>query len=204
MNFTAEEQATIVRLSVVGGWDHSDAAPLKAKLRPYLLTRTAHCCCYCRREMHEWHMLTIDTEHILPKGNGLYPQFSFELRNLSISCKRCNMSIKRSDTSFYIGNLGEEGLFESEHYSFIHPNLDNVNEHLAILLIQYNQSLMVKYQTVNNSAKGANTYTYFQLAKLEMNSFDEAQGLNEISPSEELPPELAQELTAVLDTIAPL
>ena len=63
---------------------------------------------------------------------------------------------------------------------------------------------MVKYQVVNGSAKGTNAYAYFKLQKLEMNSFDEAQGLEDVEPSDSLPPELAKELQTVLDSIAPI
>ena len=201
IEFTPEEEQLRTRLSVVGGWENTDAAQLKAKLKPFLLTRTAHCCCYCRLSMHQWHGLTIDIEHVLPKGNGKFPQFTFEIKNLSTSCKRCNMGIKRSDTSFYLGAANEADPFKSEYYRFIHPNLDVADNHLHILAVQHNAKLMVKYQIIGGSAKGSSTYDYFDLQKIELNSFDEAQGLPETSPSEELPSALAQELKTVLDSI---
>lgn len=199
--FTAEEKKLIARLSVAGGWDTAEANPLKAKIKPYLLTKTFNCCCYCRRSMHQWYAMTIDIEHVLPKGNGKFPQFTFEIKNLSVSCKRCNMGIKRSDTSFYLGAADEADPFKSEHYAIIHPNLDVVDNHLGFLSVQYNGKLMVKYQVVNASMKGNTTYEYFELRKLELNSFDEAQGLADVLPSESLPSELAQELKVVLDSI---
>jgi uncharacterized protein (TIGR02646 family) len=199
--FTAQEQQLIERLSVVGGWDNDDAKPLKAKIKPYLLARTSNCCCYCRRSMHHWHGITIDIEHVLPKGDGKFPQFTFEIKNLSVSCKRCNMGIKGSKTSFYLGAANEADPFKSEHYEFIHPNLDVVDNHLEFLSVQYNGKIMVMYQVVNASAKGSKTYEYFELRKLELNSFDEAQGLDDVSPSESLPPELARELKVVLGSI---
>lgn len=200
---TDEEKALIAELSVAGGWDNVVAKPLKKRIKTYLLAKTSHCCCYCRRSLHHWHGLTIDPEHVLPKGNGKFPQFTFELKNLSISCKRCNMGIKRDDTSFYIGTLNEADPFKSEHYEFIHPNLDVANDHLEILTVQYNEKLMIKYEVVGASKKGRYAYEYFELQKLELNSFDEAQGLTEVSPSESLPPELAEELKVVLESIAP-
>jgi len=151
--------------------------------------------------MNGWYNMTIDIEHVLPKGNGMYPQYMFEIKNLSVSCKRCNMGIKRSDTSFYLAAAGEADPFKSEHYEFIHPNLDVADDHLGFLCVQYNGKLMVKYQVVNASAKGSETYDYFELQKLELNSFDEAQGLADVSPSESLPPALAQELKIVLDSL---
>ena len=43
--------------------------------------------------------------------------------------------------------------------------------------------MVVKYEVVNQSRKGLFTYEYFELEKLERNSFDKAQGL---SPRAEL------------------
>jgi len=201
IQFTPEEQQLMARLSIVGGWDEDEATPLKAKIKPFLLQRTVQCCCYCRRSMHGWHTMTIDVEHVLPKGNGHFPQFTFEIRNLSTSCKRCNMGIKRSDISFYLGGAGQADPFRSEYYEFIHPNLDVANDHLKIVALQVNDKTMVKYQIIDGSAKGNSTYHYFELDKIETNSFDEAQGLAELSVSEALPAVVSQELKAVLDTI---
>lgn len=152
--------------------------------------------------MHEWHGLSIDPEHVLPKADGQFPQLSFELKNLSVSCKRCNMGIKGKDISFYSGELDAVDPFRSDYYKFIHPNLDVVDDHLRVISLQINANRMVKYQVVNTSVKGRYAYEYFKLQKLELNSFDQAQGLTEVSPSESLPPELATALKAVLDSIA--
>ena len=154
--------------------------------------------------MHGWHGLTIDIEHVLPKCNGKFPQYTFDQRNLSVSCKRCNMGIKRNDTSFYNGGLDEPDPFKSEHYKFIHPNLDNIDNHLEFHSETHNTKIMIKYRVVNASLKGKYAFAYFQLQKLELNSFDEAQGLTDVTPSESLPPDLAKELNAVLDSIEPL
>ena len=201
ISFTDDEKLTIARLSVAGGWDQDNAKLLKAKIKPYLLAKTSDCCCYCRRSMHQWHGLTIDIEHVLPKSNGKYPQFTFDLKNLSISCKRCNMGIKGNDTSFYLGAPGEADPFKSEHYEFIHPNFDVADDHLGFLFVQLNNKLMVKYQVVNGSAKGTRAYEYFELKKLEIDSFDQAQGVDRVLPSETLPSALAQELKTFLNSI---
>ena len=199
--FTDAEKEVIARLSVAGGWAHADAAPLKAKMKPYLLRKTSDCCCYCRRSMHQWHGLTIDIEHVLPKAKGKYPQFMFDLRNLSVACKRCNMGIKRQDIGFYLGGGGEADPFQSQYYELIHPNADNIDDHLEFVSLQHNNKLMIKYKVVNGSRKGGYSYAYFKLEKLEVNSFDEAQGLDEVQASSSLPPDFARELEAVLDSI---
>lgn len=198
--FTDEELQLAAQLSIPGGWDKAEAKPLKDKIKPVLLAKTSHCCCYCRRSMHGWHGLTIDIEHVLPKGNGKFSKYTFELRNLSVSCKRCNMSIKGSDTSFYSADFNEPDPFKSEHYKFIHPNLDNIDDHLEFVSEQHNAKIMVKYSIAVGSHKGNYAYQYFKLEKLEINSFDDAQDLPVVLPSEALPPDIAMEIAEVVDS----
>lgn len=200
IRFTDEEKQLIESLSVVGGWDDAAATPLKHKIKPYLLEQTSECCCYCRRSMQEWHQITIDSEHVLPKSDEKFAKFTFELRNLSVSCKRCNMGIKRADTSFYVGAPVEEDPFKSEYYTFIHPNLDVVDDHLQLVSIQFNTIRMVKYSVVNSSPKGTKTKEYFKLERIEVNSFDGAQGLEDVSPSESLPRKILAEIEAILES----
>lgn len=202
ITFTEAEKQLITRLSVVGGWANPEAEPLKAKIRAALLPAGAVTfCCYCRLSMHQWHKMSIDTEHILPKGK--FPQYIFKPVNLNVSCKRCNMGIKREDTSFFLGAEDGEDPFRSEHYAIIHPNLDQADNHLRIETHQVNAKLMVVYQIVGSSSKGRKTYEYFELEKLEINSIDEAQGLPAVTPSETLPPEFARELNVIIDSITP-
>lgn len=201
IDFTLDEEALIAQFSVPGGWDKDEIKAIKKKIKPFLLGKTSSCCCYCRRSMHSWHALTIDIEHVLPKGKKSFPQFTFALQNLSISCKRCNMGIKREDTSFFTLIPGDTDYFKSEKYEFIHPNLDVIDDHLKVLIVQFNNQLLIKYQVVDASTKGAAAYKYFKLGLLEVNSFDEAQGLDDVTPSESLPPEFARELQTVLDSI---
>jgi hypothetical protein len=203
MTFTDEELSLIKRISVADGWDDKDAQPLKGKIKPYLLALTSHRCCYCRLSMHEWHGLTIDIEHVLPKGAKYYPQFMFELKNLSVSCKRCNMGIKRDDVSFYIAAPGEVDPFKSEHYTFVHPNLDVPDQHLACFSAQFNEMRLVKYYVLRQSPKGNATYEYFKLSEVEVNSFDRAQGLVTSEPSESFPAGIHRDLRAIVDVLAP-
>lgn len=197
ITFTDHEKTLIARLSVPKGWDHDDAAPLKAKIRPYLLTKNSHCCCYCRRSMHQWHGLSIDVEHVLPKGK--FPQYTFEVVNLSVSCKRCNMGIKRENTSFYTAAVDANPLV-NVHYQFIHPNLDNAKAHLLYASAQLNDKQLIKYRVVNDSPKGLYTYGYFRLQEVEINTFDDAQGLSVVTSK--LTGELAKLLDEILDAEA--
>lgn len=188
--FTNDELDLIARLNIVGGWEAEESEQLKRKIKPFLLNKTSDCCCYCRRSMRAWHSITIDIEHVLPKGRGNFPQFTFEIKNLSVSCKRCNMQIKKSDTSFYTGLFDDANPFKSEYYKFVHPNLDEIDRHLSIRIEQVNTKQLIKYCVINASAKGQSSYDYFKLEKIEINTFDEAQGLDNAEPSDVLTEEV--------------
>jgi hypothetical protein len=194
---TQDEGQLIEALSVAGGWDHDDAAGLRRKIKDYFLAFGVPCCCYCRLSMSSWHRMTIDVEHVLPKQS--YPEFTFDPRNLNISCKRCNMEIKGTDISFYLGLPNEPNFFRSDLYSFVHPNLDNTDEHLQILSVQVGINLLIFYY--KPTPKGLFTYEYFELNELEINSFTAAQGVTVATPTDNLPTEFAQQLRTVLQSI---
>lgn len=142
--------------------------------------------------------MVIDIEHILPKS--IYPKQMFKGKNLSVSCKRCNMNIKKSKVDFLDGidaNYTGKQL-RSMHYKIIHPNLDKYDSHLLLIAGQVGRKVMLKYSVVNGSAKGAFTYEYFKLDHLEKNSFDIAQG-NQPRAEIENP-----ELQETFNAIAPL
>jgi uncharacterized protein (TIGR02646 family) len=190
IEFTDAEKDLMARLSVKGGWDDPAASVVKKKIRRHLNECGIAFCCYCRVSMHGWHALTIDPEHILPKS--IYPQHTFHLLNLNISCKRCNMGVKKTDDSFFLEAQNCSAPFRSDIYTIIHPNLDRVEDHLDIEIRQRNRNYIRKYWVVNNSAKGLKTYEYFKLIELEVESVDEAQGLQTVNS--DLPTESADKL----------
>ncbi len=196
VDFDEQELQLIQRLSVRGGWDVADAEPLKKKIRDYFLAIGVVPCCYCGLTMSPWHRITIDTEHVLPKGR--FPEFTFELKNLNISCRRCNMTIKGEKISFYLGTTGETNPFRSELYSFLHPNFDVRSAHLRIVMMQIDGSLYLKYIVTPGSDKGAETYRFFRLEELEEDAFDRAQGETSAAEIEDLPPDIASRLREII------
>ncbi len=194
IEFTKAEVELMTSLSVAGGWDNPLAADVKKKITKHLRDRGTAFCCYCRVSMHGWHNWTIDPEHVLPKSH--FPLHTFKLVNLNISCKRCNMGIKRADHSFFLAAIDCAEPFKSELYTFIHPNLDHANDHLHVKIEQTNAAYIRKYWVVNNSAKGKATYEYFRLSELEVSSIDAAQGMQNVTP--DMPPVVAEELTTLL------
>jgi len=194
IEFSKEELDLIDRLSVVDGWDDPDSSNIKAKIKQYLRTKGIAICCYCRVSMHGWHNMTIDPEHILPKS--IYHKYVFHLLNLNIACKRCNMGIKRADDSFFLAPRTCTDPFKSSLYTIIHPNLDDPDLHLQIESRQMNTKMFRKYWIVNDSQKGKETYRYFRLEELEVNTLDEVQGLSVVTAN--LSPDVDDELTKLL------
>ena len=83
------------------------------------------------------------------------------------------MLIKGSNIDFI--NPDEPNFFRSGHYNIVHPNLDDIERYILRLVAQAGRSRLVKY-VFEAGSKGAYTYQYFNLDKLEIDNFDEAQG----------------------------
>ncbi|MCR3881035.1 HNH endonuclease [Klebsiella quasipneumoniae] len=104
---------------------------IREELREHYIPQQVGCCSYCRIDNPQSHGLTWDVEHIIPQGD--FPQFLFEPRNLSLSCKDCNgsknskpvLDTSKIDVSV---NYPSDGVF----FYIIHPHFDNYEEHIKI------------------------------------------------------------------------
>lgn len=170
----ADEQSIADALQEAKPWDAKCIQGLKQRIYKLHRARQQSLCCYCQRDQHGEFKLVIDIEHILPKRK--YRPQMFELWNLSVSCKRCNMQIKGQRTDFLVDKR-----FQTIHeddpngYRFIHPNLDPLHQDLVRHAIQCGSKRLVKYVIAAHSKKGRYTYKYFRLDELEIDSFDAAQ-----------------------------
>ena len=163
-------------------WDENPKLKtLKDKIKAFGKIKAFDTCCYCMRDVRGEFNMVLDIEHILPKSE--YLKYMFTGKNLAVSCKRCNMNIKGADLGFLVSKSLPRRALRSRYYKFVHPNLDRYDSHLIRLAVQRGRTMVVKYEVVNQSRKGLFTYEYFELDKLERNSFDKAQG---ISPRAEL------------------
>lgn len=176
--FTQDEIDEMVRVYNVGHneWKRINIDSIKGKIKSEKINRQNGFCCYCRRDIHNEFNLVLDIEHIIPKSK--LKKHMFSSKNLSVSCKRCNMKIKGEDVSFLnvpLNNLPKR-IFRSKFYKIIHPNLDKYHAHLEKIAIQIGDSIVVKYFIRNGSEKGQFTRNYFKLSELERNSFNKAQG----------------------------
>lgn len=200
MNFTEEDIANIKAAIIAGGkiWDNTLLVVVKRKIKNHNRYLQSQQCCYCRRSLADEFNLVIDIEHVLPKGD--YSEFMFDLFNLSVSCKRCNMEIKKDDVSFISDiNAVRANPKDSDLYKLIHPNLDNFFAHISYHVAIANTKNIVKYQIINDSPKGDYTYNYFELDKIENEALNQAQGIA-ISEklSEIIDPAIADEIRNLL------
>lgn len=176
MGFTEDEKCIIAECINEGGrvWENKKLDDIKTKIKDYYMHKHHECCCYCHRNLHGEFRMVIDIEHILPKS--LFPDFMFDLENLNIACKRCNMKIKRDKTDFVVDiNTVKSNYKQSEQYYFIHPNLDVYQDHMIYELYIKNDIKLIKYTHISN--KGEYTYNYFKLMDLEIDTLDRAQGI---------------------------
>lgn len=187
MHLTEENKQNIVKAIKEGGkiWENDLLAEVKQKIKLFCRDRQGEQCCYCRRYTIGEFKMVLDIEHVLPKSK--FKHYMFNLNNLSCSCKRCNMDKKKEDISFYLGSINSPDLdFKSETYQLIHPNIDNYYDHIDYYVSIVNEKMLVKYFVKNNSQKGGYTFCYFKLNELEVDTFNQAQGIVESESINEL------------------
>jgi hypothetical protein len=154
-------------------WQQDEVKALRISIKEFHLNLTQNTCCYCQNNLHGEFQMIIDVEHILPSSK--FKDLTFEIWNLSASCKRCNMWMKNEDTDFIVKS--ESNFFDSKYYRFIHPNFDNINKHMMKFVHQEGGTRLIKY-IFSTSDKAAYAYEYFHLKDLEVDTFDNAQGAN--------------------------
>ncbi|OLQ77459.1 hypothetical protein BIT28_07405 [Photobacterium proteolyticum] len=199
MNYTLEEIKSIVQaLKETNPWVSNHVKDIKQRIKSNHLNKVTPKCCYCLRDFTGEFRYDIDIEHILPKSK--YKYCIFDLENLSIACKRCNMKLKNDKVNFLAIDLlttygkWKTKYFNSNYYYFVHPNLDNVYEHLRIVNSRVDDLNFKKYFPVDNSEKGRFTYDYFELNELESDSLTQIQGSIVAEPKSELAKDIAEVL----------
>lgn len=182
-------------------WSDESLGDLKRKIKNHLRQNQQECCCYCSRNIDDEFNMVLDIEHIIPKSK--IKSEMFEMMNLAVSCKRCNMRIKGEDVSFIEGDFEDfkvsENYYQTECYKFIHPNIDNWDENLTYLVAQVNRRKIVYYNVMPGSAKGEFTKKYFELDKIQANTFDEAQEAT--GRKEPFDPKIAEQFSNLVNSM---
>lgn len=160
-------------------WDHKSlprpprdlVESAKVKIRDFHLDRTQKSCCYCGRSLRDAEIET-DREHIIPKKDkkGL----SYNLFNLSVSCKRCNMSYKKERTDHIVDfDTIEHDMFNPARYKIPHPNIDTYEDHIFRFSLQFGRREITTYK--RKSEKGRFLYSFVNLRELCVLQLDLAQ-----------------------------
>lgn len=127
---------------------------LKIKLNSFFDTNQNEKCCYCGLSYGITGRGEVD--HIAPKGEEFYPKFSFHAKNLVKACQLCNSSsMKHTYDSIEI--LGDN--YENCEFKFVHPYLDDPDEHYSWNYGVINVIISVK----NNSSKAEESIRLFEL-----------------------------------------
>lgn len=157
-------------------WSNVLLSDVKRKIKNYNRYIQSQQCCYCRRSFADEFNMVIDIEHVLPKGQ--FREYMFEMFNLSVSCKRCNMEIKRERTDFIVDMEAiNDNPKDNKLYKLIHPNLDEYSKHIEYHVNTKDTNTLVKYQIIDGSKKGEFTYVFFELSNIERESMNQAQGI---------------------------
>jgi uncharacterized protein (TIGR02646 family) len=107
-------------------WDNNIFSTLKGEIRDALRPEQNNKCCYCKRELG-YDIKEVDIEHIIPKAT--YPTFTFEPRNLALSCPACN-TIK-GDKSVLSKEIVRHPK-HSKYHIIVHPHYDDYDDHIKI------------------------------------------------------------------------
>jgi hypothetical protein len=162
--------------------------PLRVKIKEYHLARQNGLCCYCRTNLNNGGPFIVDREHIVPKSHC--KALTYVMTNLSVACKRCNMEIKKDKTSLLVDpNIIEKTHLSEHHYKIIHPNFEVYENFIKRTQAQEGTAVLVKFIPIKDCSKTDFMFYFFKLKELEIDTFDSAQGL----------PQMSQEANLLLD-----
>lgn len=157
--------------------------PLRVRIKAFHLARQNNLCCYCRTNLYGVGVFMVDREHIIPKSHC--KELTYVMTNLSVACKRCNMEIKKNKTNLFVHaqTINQHHLDETA-YRIIHPNFEKYEDFIARIQVQVGTKQLVKFVRVKESEKSDYMFEFFKLRDLEINAFDDAQGLTSTSLSQ--------------------
>lgn len=134
-------------------WDKNIFNALKGNIRDTLRPEQDNKCCYCKRELgHD--IKEVDIEHIIPKAT--YSAFTFEPKNLALSCPACN-TIKGDKPTINKKIVRHPN--HSKHHTIIHAHYDDYSQHILI----HNGCV---FEPI--SKKGSHTITVCELFRLKL------------------------------------
>lgn len=167
IDYTEDEKSVIDSFNKVdSNYWNSDLEPLKtirSKIKEYYLAVLGNKCCYCQMLKQENHGSTWDVEHILPKA--LYPQYMFELKNLSVSCKECNQA--KLDKEICIKSIKAYPR-TGNNIKIVHPNFDVYQDHIKVVMAPDGK---IFHTPLNGSKKARETIVACNLFRFQEEAF---------------------------------
>lgn len=142
-------------------------------------------CSYCLRAFSSDEDIIIHIEHVLPKD--LYKKYTFEPRNLALSCPRCNTGSQkgtRTDfiNSLLVGNSYNENVdFALENYKFIHPKLEKNSNFYTLIDLDIDGDVFRRYKMIKKHPKLCYTFRFFNLKKVQVGNLNSCMGLAKIA-----------------------
>lgn len=180
-SLTVEEHCAIkLALESESPWKHegfdeptkSALMSVKIKIKEFHLGKTNHKCCYCRRSLRDA-IIESDREHVVPKSRC--KSLAYDIFNLSIACKRCNMTYKGEKVDHLIRPEDIESEYKDpDSYRIPHPNIEDYEDHIVRNTIQCDRGEVTTYKCYTDQGKFL--YEFVQLEKLCVDEFDIAQG----------------------------
>jgi hypothetical protein len=112
-------------------WTHSNFDWYKKFVKRRLRNSQQDLCCYCRRLLkHD--KGPVEIEHVINKSkSGRYDYFTFEIKNLALSCKDCNngKGVKSVLMTAWPGsNYPKNG----DAFKWVHPYFHKYSDHIII------------------------------------------------------------------------
>lgn len=107
-------------------WSESEVSPVRKQIKDHYISEQSQQCCYCRFEIATNNCGVWDGEHIISRDAA--PRFMFVPRNLSISCKDCNLAKKEKEVRVNPTRIRFPD--KSNQYKIVHPHFDNYTDHI--------------------------------------------------------------------------
>lgn len=162
-------------------WDCNSFKTAKKLIKDSLKKEFDTRCSYCLRKFSDDEDIIIHIEHVLPKD--VYKKYTFEPRNLTLSCPRCNTgSQKGTRTDFIntplVGESYDESIdFSLSNYKFIHPKLEKNSNFYILVALDIDGDVFRRYKIINYHSKLRYTFKFFNLKKIEVGSLDSCMGI---------------------------
>lgn len=156
---------------------------IKTFIRDKLSDLQENECAYCGFELEVTSAPEI--EHIAPKGENLYPQFTFTETNLVFSCSFCNGYMKKWTTDT-ITTLNSD--YQLCEFSIVHPYFDDPTEHYD--WVDNIKSILIQ----RKSQKGENSIKLFDLDSSRLSEYRARILYSTSLDNPDLPSELLEEI----------